>query len=119
LLFGGELYAQVTKKQGRLWVFRYERLGHERWIGLGPLGDVSLEEAREDARAARKQLRKGIDPLDADKAIRWIEKYCVRRHSGVLGLPDALQFSDSNLPPDSVHFGVTAWGRVRLSVLGY
>lgn len=29
----------------------------------------------------------------------------VRRHSGVLGLPHALQFLDSNLPPDSIHFG--------------
>jgi hypothetical protein len=28
-----------------------------------------------------------------------------RRHSDVLGLPHALQFSDSNLPPDSIHFG--------------
>jgi hypothetical protein len=29
----------------------------------------------------------------------------------VLGLPHALQFLDSNLPPDSIHFGsVTAWG---------
>ncbi len=28
-----------------------------------------------------------------------------RRHSGVLGLPYALQFLDSNLPPDSIHFG--------------
>ena len=28
-----------------------------------------------------------------------------RRRSGVLGLPHALQFLDSNLPPDSIHFG--------------
>ena len=28
-----------------------------------------------------------------------------RRHSGVLGLPHALQFLDSNLPPNSIHFG--------------
>ena len=28
-----------------------------------------------------------------------------RRHSGVPGLPHALQFLDSNLPPDSIHFG--------------
>ena len=35
----------------------------------------------------------------------------------VLGLPHALQFLDSNLPPDSIHFGsVTALGRVQLFV---
>ena len=28
-----------------------------------------------------------------------------RRRSGVPGLPHALQFLDSNLPPDSIHFG--------------
>jgi hypothetical protein len=28
------------------------------------------------------------------------------RHSGVPGLPHALQFLDSNLPPDSIHFGL-------------
>jgi hypothetical protein len=28
-----------------------------------------------------------------------------RRHSSVLGLPHALQFLDSNLPPDSIYFG--------------
>jgi hypothetical protein len=28
-----------------------------------------------------------------------------RRHSGVLGMSHALQFLDSNLPPDSIHFG--------------
>src|SRR3979409_345344 len=34
-----------------------------------------------------------------------------RRHSGVLGLPPhALQFLDSNLPPDSIHFGRDSLG---------
>jgi hypothetical protein len=28
-----------------------------------------------------------------------------RRHRSVLSLPHALQFLDSNLPPDSIHFG--------------
>jgi hypothetical protein len=37
-----------------------------------------------------------------------------RRHSGVLGLPHALQFLDSHLPPDSIHFG-----RGGLGVFGY
>src|SRR6202165_6315320 len=34
-----------------------------------------------------------------------VNRMAFRRHSGVLGLPDALQFLDSNLPPDSIHFG--------------
>ena len=29
---------------------------------------------------------------------------------GVLGVPHALQILDSNLPPDSIHFGYGDWG---------
>lgn len=43
---GGGLYAQVAKKGGSSWAFRYERGGRERWMGLGPLEDVSLEVRR-------------------------------------------------------------------------
>jgi hypothetical protein len=34
-------------------------------------------------------------------------------------VPQLLQFLDSNLPPDSIHFSSeTAWGRVRLFCIG-
>src|SRR5712664_2161871 len=66
---GAGLYAQVTTT-GRSWVFRYELRGKERWMGLGPLCDFSLDEARERARNARQLLRDGLDPLDARKAER-------------------------------------------------
>jgi integrase len=36
-------------------------------MGLGPVGDFTLDEARERARRARQLLRDGIDPLDARK----------------------------------------------------
>jgi Arm DNA-binding domain len=39
-------------------------------MGLGPLADVSLAEAREKALAARKLRLEGIDPLEARKAQR-------------------------------------------------
>ncbi len=66
---GANLYVQITET-GRSWVFRYEVRGRERWMGFGPLRDFTLEEAREEAMAARKLLKKGIDPLDARKAER-------------------------------------------------
>jgi hypothetical protein len=62
---GHGLYLQVTKAGAKSWVFRYERDGKERMMGLGPLHTVSLEEAREAARMARKGLLTGIDPLAA------------------------------------------------------
>jgi integrase len=51
-------------------LFRYERGGRERWMGLGPVDDFTLDEARERARKARQLLRDGIDPIDARKADR-------------------------------------------------
>jgi hypothetical protein len=42
--------------------------GRARKMGLGPLHTVSLAEARETALACRKQLREGIDPIDARRS---------------------------------------------------
>jgi integrase len=74
---GHGLYLQVPqagqkKPRGSRasWLFRYERDGRERWMGLGPLHTYSLDEARERARKARQQIKDGIDPLDARRAER-------------------------------------------------
>jgi len=67
---GRGLYLQVTKNVTHSWVFRFERNGRERWMGLGPLCDFTLEEARERARAARQLLRDGHDPLEMKKTER-------------------------------------------------
>src|SRR3954452_8981954 len=62
---GGGLYLQVTPTGARSWLLRYERGGRERAMGLGPVKDFTLDDARERARKARRLLRDGIDPLDA------------------------------------------------------
>jgi hypothetical protein len=71
---GRGLYLQCTAGADgsvcRSWVFRYRAGGCERYMGLGPLADVSLAEAREKAAAARKLRLEGIDPLEARKAQR-------------------------------------------------
>ena len=61
---GGGLYLQVSAKGSKSWIFRYERLGRERQMGLGPLHTVSLVDARERARQARLSLADGVDPID-------------------------------------------------------
>ncbi|HUN01067.1 MAG TPA: integrase arm-type DNA-binding domain-containing protein [Halothiobacillus sp.] len=61
---GGGLYLRIAEGR-RGWFFRYKIGGRQRWMGLGPAGDVSLAEAREAATQARKQLKAGIDPLEA------------------------------------------------------
>jgi hypothetical protein len=72
--FGLYLQVPVPGKKPRparaSWLFRYERNGRERWLGLGASHAYSLEEARELARKARQQLDQGIDPIDARRAER-------------------------------------------------
>jgi integrase len=71
---GRGLYLQCTAgvdgSIGRSWVYRYNVNGRDRYMGLGPLADVTLAEAREKAAAARKLRLEGIDPLEARRAQR-------------------------------------------------
>jgi integrase len=66
---GGNLYLQTTVAKGghvrRSWLFKYEKFGERHELGLGPLSDRSLAEARDKARALRQGLRDGVDPLEA------------------------------------------------------
>ena len=65
---GNGLYLEIRDgKRGltKCFLFRYERDGRERWMGLGATHTVSLQRARVDAKAAREKLREGVDPIDA------------------------------------------------------
>jgi integrase len=71
---GGEgvkgLLLQITHKGAKSWVLRYELNGHERMMGLGSAFEFSLAQARERARAARRLLADGVDPLTSRNAER-------------------------------------------------
>lgn len=69
---GGGLYLQVVTPGRGSWLLRYERNGREHMLGLGPVVDFTLAEARERARQARQLLRDGVDPL-AQKREQWWE----------------------------------------------
>src|SRR6266536_5550614 len=62
---GLNLYLQVTDTGARSWIFRYGRAGKTTDLGLGSIHTTSLIEARDLAHEARRQLRDGIDPLEA------------------------------------------------------
>lgn len=68
---GGGLYLQVTGS-AKSWLFKYKVRGTKkrREMGLGPLRDVPLAEAREKALACRKQLAEGLDPIQARDSAR-------------------------------------------------
>ena len=52
-------------KTGKSWIYRYMLDGRAREMGLGPVYDVGLAEAREKARACRRLLLDKVDPLEA------------------------------------------------------
>jgi integrase len=62
---GGGLYLQIAVGGTKSWVLRFMRSGRARKMGLGPVDIVSLADARERGRAARRQLLDGIDPIEA------------------------------------------------------
>src|SRR5262249_23702252 len=71
---GGNLYLQVSLGPDgnvrRSWTFRYGRDGARHEMGLGSANTFSLKEARERAKALRKQLADHIDPLATREADR-------------------------------------------------
>lgn len=66
---GGGLYLRVAEGR-KSWMFRYKTAGKTHWQGLGPVADIELSEAREAARQCRRQLRDGIDPIEARRAAK-------------------------------------------------
>jgi integrase len=65
---GGGLYLQTKRwPEGhvtRSWVFRYELRGVRREAGLGATHTRDLKEARDEAKAMRQLLLKGVDPIE-------------------------------------------------------
>jgi len=62
------LYLQVRPDGTRSWIFRYERNGKVRSMGLGPCSRVSLTDARRMAGEHRVALWNGADPV-AEKCV--------------------------------------------------
>jgi integrase len=63
---GGGLRLDVDKNGNASWIFRFKSptTGRERYMGLGPFGDVTLALAREAAGKARALIRDGKDPIE-------------------------------------------------------
>ena len=60
---GGGLWLCVSSPTAASWLFRYQLRGKAREMGLGPARDITLQEARTAAAAARKCKAMGSDPL--------------------------------------------------------
>jgi integrase len=71
---GGGLYLRVTPEGTRNWVFRFMLKGRARWMGIGPVALLGLQEARAKALDARRLHHEGQDPIEARKAARAQER---------------------------------------------
>jgi hypothetical protein len=60
---GDGAYLQISQWGTKAWVFRYSRDGTQRHMGLGPCDLITLAEARDKAREARRALPNAIDAL--------------------------------------------------------
>ena len=62
------LALQVTGTGARSWTLRVVIAGKRRDMGLGNFPSVTLAQAREAAREARKLIRQGVDPIERQRA---------------------------------------------------
>src|SRR5215210_5389323 len=67
---GHGLWLQVSRTGTKSWLFRYQRHGQARQMGLGPVHTITLAEAREKARECRRRLLEGIDPIEERRSER-------------------------------------------------
>lgn len=67
---GDGLYLKVTPAGTKSYAFRYTLQGKPNFLGLGSIKTISLQEAREAAKAMRKLLLEGVDPAKAKREQR-------------------------------------------------
>jgi len=81
---GAGLYLVVRSETAKFWVFRFMRAGRRHDVGLGPVGAVTLAEARGKAAELKRVLRQGGDPLAHVRAER-------RQAGGGISFKDAAE----------------------------
>ena len=68
LLDGNGLYLYVPVSGKKVWQLRYKIDGKEKILTVGKYPLMTLQEARDKAWTARKDISVGIDPVKAKKA---------------------------------------------------
>lgn len=67
---GDGLYLCVSKGGRKTWVLRYQHNGRRHDAGLGPYPAITLLEARQAALAAKRDLARGLDPIEERRKAR-------------------------------------------------
>ncbi|WP_312531148.1 phage integrase central domain-containing protein [Paracoccus sp. (in: a-proteobacteria)] len=89
------LLLQITPNGGRTWLLRVAVGGRRREIGLGGFPDVTLAQARDRAREAKDQIRRGIDPVEERRSARAALE--VARRRGLTFADAAARYLDAKL----------------------
>jgi integrase len=83
---GGGLYLRVAQyptkgglARSKNWIFRFERDGRERQMGLGSYTTLPLAEARVKARECRMALLDGLDPIETRRSRRMAARIAAAR----------------------------------------
>jgi len=74
---GDGLYLRVDAGGAKRWAFIFQWHGKRSEMGLGPIVDVSLAEARDAAGDARKLVRAGLSPIEQRRAGKANERAAV------------------------------------------
>jgi integrase len=85
---GAGLMLLVRGPDAASWLLRYQRNGVRREMGLGKARDLTLDDVRERARQARRQIALGNDPIAAKRktfkhvTFRQVAEAVLRQHEG-------------------------------------
>lgn len=75
LLDANGLYLYVPASGKKVWQLRYKLAGKEKVMTVGKYPFVSLQEAREKAFLARKEVSEGVDPIRAKKEEKMVDSF--------------------------------------------
>lgn len=81
---GAGLYLYVAPGGGKLWRYDYLFGGKRKTLSIGPLEEVSLDQAREARDRARKQIRDGLDPMAEKKVAKLTRELKHRQTFGLV-----------------------------------
>lgn len=75
LLDANGLYLYVPASGKKVWQLRYKLAGKEKVMTVGKYPFVSLQEARDKAFLARKEVSEGVDPIKAKKEEKVVDSF--------------------------------------------
>lgn len=97
---GDNLWFHKRNASSGKWLLYFKLFGRRREMGLGPYPEVTLKQARDDARKWREVVRSGLDPIKEREAERRIKERHIHLLSDVA--LDAFESRKAELKGDGI-----------------